>query len=774
MGSRGYVEAEIYISGRVQGVGFRPFIYREAVKHGLRGYVINLGDAGVEVAAEGPEDEVESFLRDVKADAPQVSEIEGVRVGYKPYRGRFGDFRIDKSRNHGDTVSGVLPPDIGICPQCLEDMGNPRSRWFEYPFTACAWCGPRFTAISSLPYDRERTHMHRFPMCGECSREYHDPADRRFDAQGMTCSVCGPQMSLYDAKGSLVATVDAFEEAAERLLEGKILAVKGIGGIHLASIATDEGVVVELRRRKNRPSQPFALMAPDLEAIRGFADPTSEEVQALTSWRRPIVLIRKRGALIADGVAPGLAHVGVMLPYTGIHAMLFKRLEALALIMTSGNRAGMPMAITNESAMTDLKGIADYFLLHDRDIINRCDDSVLRINDGRRAFLRRSRGFVPDSVRIPMKTGIGFAVGTELANAAAVSVNGRCYQTQYLGDITNLESLEYEEKAIYSMRDLLKITRNPDVIGCDQHPGYMTSQLADMISQDTGAPVIKSQHHHAHVVSVCAEKGVAPDEPVIGVALDGAGYGTDGAIWGGEVLISTYSNFDRAGHLENIAMPGGDLCALYPYRFLISALTKVNLDDEEIRDITKNHVLKGLRYGENELEIVLKQARESSTIKTTSSGRFLDAVSALLELTYRRTYEGEPATRLESIAINGDPKKIDFKPEIVQKNGKYELLTANTLNYLSKNVNKYKKEDIAAFSQYYLAKGIADIVNRVAEEQKINNVALSGGVFANAAITKIIFDELETTLNVLYPSLTPVGDGGSAQGQLCIGLNSVM
>ncbi|MCJ7425137.1 carbamoyltransferase HypF, partial [Candidatus Bathyarchaeota archaeon] len=322
--------------------------------------------------------------------------------------------------------------------------------------------------------------------------------------------------------------------------------------------------------------------------------------------------------------------------------------------------------------------------------------------------------------------------------------------------------------------DLLKITRNPDVIGCDQHPGYMTSQLADMISQDTGAPVIKSQHHHAHIVSVCAEKGIASDEPVIGVALDGAGYGTDGTIWGGEVLISTYSNFDRVGHLENIAMPGGDLCALYPYRFLISALTKVNLDDEEIRDITKNHVLKGLQYGENELKIVLKQARESSTIKTTSSGRFLDAVSALLKLTYRRTYEGEPAMRLESIAINGDPKRIDFKLEIVQKNGKYELLTANTLNYLSKNVKKYKKEDIAAFSQYYLAKGIAEIVNRVAEEQDINKVALSGGVFANAAITNIIFDELKTTLNVLYPSLTPVGDGGSALGQLCIGLNNVM
>jgi len=616
--------------------------------------------------------------------------------------------------------------------------------------------------------------MRGFPMCSDCSNEYHDPANRRFDAQGITCSVCGPQMSLYDANGSSIPTANVFEDASERLLEGKILAVKGLGGIHLASIATDEEIVNELRRRKNRPSQPFALMAPNLEAIRGFAEPTKEEIQALTSWRRPIVLLRKRGTLVADGVAPGLAHVGVMLPYTGIQVMLFKRLGTPALIMTSGNRPGMPMAITNKSAVAELRGIADYFLLHDRDIINRCDDSVLRINDGRRAFLRRSRGFVPDPVRIPIKNGVGFAVGTELSNAAAVSVNGKCYQTQYLGDITNLESLEYEESAIYSMRDLLKITCNPDVIGCDQHPGYMTSQLADMISQDTGAPIVKSQHHHAHIVSVCAEGGISPDKPVIGVALDGAGYGTDGAIWGGEVLISTYSNFDRVGYLENIPMPGGDLCAIYPYRFLVSALTKTILQDGEIRDITKNHVSKALRYGEDELEIVLKQARESSVIKTSSSGRFLDCVSALLGLSYVRTYEGEPAMRLEAKALYGDRAKIDIKPEIIQKNDKYELLTSDMLYFLFKNVKKYKKEDIAAFSQYYLAKGFSEIVNRVAEEQDISDTVLSGGVFANAAITKIILDELDSGLNVLYPNLVPVGDGGSALGQLCIGLKGVM
>ncbi|HIH89657.1 TPA: carbamoyltransferase HypF [Candidatus Bathyarchaeota archaeon] len=768
------VEAEVRVTGRVQGVGFRPFIYRLAVRHGLRGYVINLGDAGVEVVVEGATREVEGLINAIKSEAPSVSEVGGVLASYRPYRGRFEEFVIDKSRNGGKAASGIFPPDIGICPDCLMDMEDESGRWFEYPFTACAWCGPRFTGVKSLPYDRERTHMHNFPMCTDCTTDYKNPLDRRFDAQGITCSHCGPKMSLLDAGGKAIVVQDVFVEAAKLLREGHVLAVKGIGGFHIAALATEDEPVNKLRARKNRPYQPFALMSPDMDDVKTFTEPDAAESRALVSWQKPIVLVRKNGEVISEQVAPGLSRVGVMLPYTGIQVMLFKRLRAPALIMTSGNRSGLPMATTNEAALSELRGIVDYFLVHDREIVNRCDDSLLRMNGGRVAFIRRSRGYVPDPVEIPLKKGISFAVGTEQSNVAAVTLDGRCYQTQYLGDITNLESFDYEKTAIYAMRDLLKITRNPDVIACDQHPGYMTSQLAEVISQETGARITKSQHHHAHIVSVCAENGIKPDEEVVGIALDGAGYGSDGSIWGGEVLISTYFDYKRAGHLQNLPMPGGDICAYSPYRMLISALT-LTMSDEEIRDITKNHIQKALINGQDEFWVVTQQAREKNVIKTSSSGRLLDSVASLIGSTYRRTYEGELTMRLESLAELGDPNKIKFKPEIIQDGGIYQLKTENMLNYLTINQNKFKTQDIAAFSQKYLANGIANTALNVAQEQDVHSVALSGGVAVNQYISNTIIKSLEKQgLKVFTNQKTAPGDGGSSLGQSCIALVSVI
>jgi hydrogenase maturation protein HypF len=774
LGSPDFIEAEVHVTGRVQGVGFRPFIYRLAVRNGLRGYVINLGDAGVEVVVEGSSKSIEAFINSIQAEAPSVSEVSGVHASYKPYRGRFKEFIIDKSRNGRRTASGIFPPDIGICPDCLMDMEDPRGRWFEYPFTACAWCGPRFTGVKTLPYDRERTHMDAFPICDACHADYWNPLDRRFDAQGITCSRCGPEMSLHDASGNIVITRDVFAEAAKLLKEGNIVAIKGIGGFHLAALATEDAPIIKLRARKSRPYQPFALMAPDIAAVRTFASPDIYESRALASWQKPIILIKKNGKVISELVAPGLSRVGVMLPYTGIQVMLFKRLGDPALIMTSGNRSGLPMAITNDAALGELHGTADYFLLHDREIVNRCDDSLLRMNDGKVSFIRRSRGYVPDPVDIPIKKGISFAVGTEQSNIASVTLDGRCYQTQYLGDITNLESYEYEKNAIYAMRDLLKITRNPDVIACDQHPSYMTSRLAEVISQETGAHVTKSQHHHAHIVSVCAENGVKPDENIVGIALDGAGYGSDGMIWGGEVLISTYFDYKRVGHLQYLPMPGGDLCAYSPYRMLISALT-LTMSDDEICDITTNHIEEALPYGKNEFEFILKKARSKGALKTSSSGRLLDSVASLIGLTYLRTYEGEPTMRLESLAELGDHNKIKLEPEIIQNNGKYQLKTDNMLNYLTNNQNKFKKEDIAAFIQKYLAVGISNIALDIAKEEQINKVALSGGVIVNRYISGTITNTLEKhDLKVFTNHKTALGDGGSSLGQSCIGLESVI
>ena len=545
----GKIEARINITGRVQGVGFRPFIYRMAVKNGLLGYVINLGDAGVEIIVEGSEESISKFLDDIRENAPEVSDIEDIIHSFSPFRGRFDRFIIDKSKTSGKVASGIYPPDIGICPECLRDMDDPNGRWYDYPFTACAWCGPRFTSVKSLPYDRERTHMYDFPMCRYCEKDYYEPLNRRFDAQGITCSICGPRMSLHDASGASIDSRDLFTETAKLLMEGNIVAVKGIGGIHLVSLATRDDVLEKFRRRKDRKNQPYALMSPDIDSIRSFAQIDKVEERYLKDWKRPVVLLRKRHRVISDLVAPGLDTVGVMLPYTGIQTILFKRLNEPALVMTSGNRRGLPMAITNQAAFDELGGLADYFLLHNRDIINRSDDSVLRVIQGNPAFTRRSRGYVPDPIDIPMKKGIGIALGAELRNTATIGTNGKAFMTQYLGDITSLEGIESEKKAVQSMRDLLNITCNPDVMACDLHPRYMTSQIAGVMSQEMDIPLVKSQHHHAHITSVMAENGIK-DEEVLGISLDGAGYGDDGQIWGGEVLKSTYLGYKRVGQLE--------------------------------------------------------------------------------------------------------------------------------------------------------------------------------------------------------------------------------
>jgi hydrogenase maturation protein HypF len=346
--------AKINITGRVQGVGFRPFIYRIAVKNHLYGYVTNLGDAGVEIIVEGSTENIDLFLEDINRYAPEVSEIENIQTKYRDYTGEYKAFNIDKSKSTVRIASGIYPPDIGICPECLKDMENKKSRWYEYPFTACAWCGPRFTSVISLPYDRERTHMNEFPMCDDCDRDYHDPMDRRFDAQGITCSQCGPLMSLYDASAHRIPTNNIFKETAKYIKQGSIVAIKGIGGVHLSSLATRDDVLENFRQRKDRKNQPYALMSPNLEAIRKFAYINNFEELYLTSWRKPIVLLEKKQGIISDLVAPGLSTIGVMLPYSGIQTLLFKYIDEPALIMTSGNRPGLPMVTTNETAFKEL------------------------------------------------------------------------------------------------------------------------------------------------------------------------------------------------------------------------------------------------------------------------------------------------------------------------------------------------------------------------------------------------------------------------------------
>jgi hydrogenase maturation protein HypF len=766
-------EAQILISGQVQGVGFRPFIYRLANVHGLKGNVINRGDAGVEILVEGSKDKIKDFISSIKNEAPSVSEIKKIKVKFKPFKNKYNEFKIEKSRNGNDPISGNFPPDIGICPECLKDLENPKSRWYEYPFTACAWCGPRFTGINSLPYDRERTHMEEFTLCETCFEDYYNPLDRRFDAQGITCPKCGPKISLYDSFGSQIETKDIFGETGKLLFEGKIVAVKGIGGIHLAAIATEDEVIKKLRSRKERPFQPFALMSPNIEQALKFIDPNKNELDALTSWRKPIVLIKKKGSIISELVAPGLDKVGVMLPYSGIQVMIFKKITTPALIMTSGNSSGLPMSISNDEAFRNLNKIADYFLLHNRKILNRCDDSVLRINNRKRVFLRRSRGYIPEPIKIPFLKGVAYGIGAEQANAAAITKNNKCYMTQFLGDISTLESLDYEKEAINTMCDLFRIREKPDVISCDNNPSYMTSQLAEKISQEKDTKIIKTQHHHAHIVSACAENGINPDEKVIGVALDGAGYGSDSNIWGCEVLISTFFDYERVGHLNNLPLPGGDLSAIYPYRMLIASLSQI-FSKSEICDITNNHIDEALPNGEEELELILKQCKSDNVKYTSSAGRFLDSISALLGLSYKRTYEGEPAMKLESHALFGKENR-DINVDIDFKNQIYQLNTKNLLKYFVINLKSLKSNNIALITQKYLAKGIFEIVLNVSDRENINTVAISGGVFANQYISNSILKKLhKNNKKVVFNIKCPPGDGGIALGQTCIGLSNVM
>jgi hydrogenase maturation protein HypF len=744
-----------------------------AIKRNLRGYVVNLGDAGVEIIVEGSKEAIKNFLLDVQEYAPDVSDIENIKVEYSEYTGRFRNFIIDKSKSTGRVASGLYPPDIGICIECLNDIEKKDGRWYNYSFTACAWCGPRFTSVKSLPYDRERTHMHNFPMCSHCKDNYYDPLDRRFDAQGITCSQCGPKMSLYDTSGNLIDEKKVFEKTARYIKEGSIIAIKGIGGIHLTSLATKDEVIEEFRRRKDRKNQPYALMSPNLESIQKYSIVSDIEKKHLTSWRKPIVLLKKKNEIISDLVAPGLDTLGVMLPYSGIQTLLLKEIDEPALVMTSGNKRGLPMAITNKATFKELGDLADYFLLHNREIINRSDDSVLRIIDGKPAFTRRSRGYVPEPINIPITNGIAIALGVELRNAAAIFVNDKAFLTQYLGDVDTLENLEFEKSAIQTMRDLLNITCNPDVIGYDLHPSYMTSQYGHMISQEMDVPVVRSQHHHAHIASVMAEHMII-DEEVIGIALDGAGYGQDGQIWGGEVLNSTYFDYKRVGHLEYLPMPGGDLCAYYPYRMLIAGLTN-SLSDDEIRDITKNYINHTLPHGKTEFELILRQSRRNNILKTSSFGRVLDSTSALMGLNYYRSYEGEPAMLLEALANRGIYQNIALEPLITKNNDKYVLNTSNMLNYLINNQKGFKKGDIASFSQKYLTEGISEIALKVSEETGINKFALSGGVFVNKFITSYISKKLMNSGGKVFRNLkVPPGDGGTSLGQGVIALHHVI
>ncbi len=763
-----YTRAEIAVTGIVQGVGFRPFIYRLASKRGLSGFVRNMGDAGVQIIVEGDKKRIEKFINSLRPGQPPLARIDEVKTTWKDATNEFTIFRVVASETTGLGLPSVVPPDLALCEDCLREMLDPSNRRYNYPFITCVNCGPRFTIIEELPYDRPRTSMKAFPLCTDCLHEYQDPLDRRYHAEPTCCPRCGPRMELHNGDGSRIDVADPFRETARLLDEGSIVAIKGIGGIHIASKTTDDEVLARLRRASNRPQQPFAVMSKDLEAVRTFSEVSDAESKLLASYRRPIlVLKRSPNHMLSDLVAPGLDSVGVMLPYSGIHHLILRHGSDPAYVMTSANVPGLPMLVDNAEAIAKLRGAVDYLLLHNRVIVNRCDDSVVKLIDGKPAFLRRSRGYVPEPIKLSFRSERSvLAVGAELNVSVAILVGDRCFLSQYIGDTTKVETLEYAQAATERLMRLLNL-KGVDVVAHDLHPHYATTRVAPRMAKELGAKTFAAQHHHAHLCSLMAEHGL---EKLVGIAADGVGYGSDGTIWGGEVMVAGLSSFERVGGLMSQRMPGGDLATRFPARMVAGILWQ-HLGREELERVLDEFCASGFKRGKREMSIVLRQLeRDLNVFRTSSCGKVLDAVACLLGVCDKRTYEGELAIKLEAAAGKGDAGEVKLEPLIEKVGGVRVVNTSRLLaDVLSALRARVPRRHIAAAAQRAIARGLASIAIDTASSRGMDIVGGSGGVFYNWAITSAVRKKIEEAgLRFVQHELLPPGDGGISIGQAVI------
>ncbi len=721
----------IIFSGIVQGVGFRPFIFRIATKSGVYGYVRNLGGSEVEVKIIGKEENIGKFMSFFFTKLPPPAKIEKIIIEDSQIED-VKEFKILKSGNI-IKESGEIPPDLSVCDECMREVLDEKNRHYRYPFNSCAYCGPKFSIMYKLPYDRENTSMRDFPMCEYCKKEYEDPEnERRFDAQGISCPICGPKLFLEDINGEKIEGEDPISLTGKLIEEGKIVAIKGIGGFHIAADPFNDDVILKLRERKKRPQQPFALMSISVDTIKKYADISKIEEELLTSPERPIVLLKKQREL-SKYISPGLDRDGFFLFYTPLHYLLLDSLKSKISVMTSGNIHGLPMCINEDCVKEKLKGVVDYILYHNRKIIHRVDDSVIRLSAGRAMMLRRSRGFAPTWIRISKKVEPVISLGAELQNAGAIAFDDKVILTPYVGDTDKIENLEELEKNIRFLINSYSI--KPKYIIADKNPAYQSLRLARKFSEEFSAEIYRVQHHLAHGLSVAAEYGI--EEGII-IAIDGIGYGDDGNAWGGEVIKFEGNKYSREYHLKYVNYAGGDINARKIDRMLALFLSNF-LSWEEIGKYTK--------LSEKELRVLQIQSKNSSLL-TSSVGRFLDSVSALLDVCHERTYEGEPAIKLEAIARG---KILDFQFPIRGR----EIDTVEAFKWILGN--NLKKEDIAATIQYKLGEALA----KAAEKLNPEKVLVSGGAAVNEWILKGIMDNLEA----LTPTKVPAGDGGIALGQ---------
>ncbi len=762
------VRKAIEVTGIVQGVGFRPYVYRLAFERNLAGFITNTA-AGVSIEVEGPAEAVDDFVSQLPQGAPRLARITQLAASDIPARAE-GEFRILPSRA-GENRRVLISPDVAICDDCLRELFDPSDRRFHYPFINCTNCGPRYTIVRDIPYDRARTSMAVFPMCADCQREYDDPLNRRFHAQPNACWKCGPQVELWDGEGKRVEAADPIAEAAARLQAGYVVAVKGLGGFHLAVDATNFAAVSRLREGKRRVEKPFAIMAPSSEVVRNLCELDDASRALLESPERPIVLLRKKSVAarhgvplrefsspIADQVAPFNREYGVFLPYTPLHHLLFAAGRFQALVMTSGNISEEPIAIDNREASTRLHGMADFFLVHNRDILLRCDDSVVRVTGDEPRQLRRSRGYVPVPVFLNEDLPPILAVGGELKNTVCLTKGRHAFLSQHIGDLENLESYGFFETTISRFKRILEV--EPQLLAYDLHPDYFSTRWA--LGQ-SGIKRIGVQHHHAHIASCMAENHL--DGKVIGIALDGTGYGTDGAVWGGEVLLATYADFQRKAHLDCVPMPGGAAAITEPWRMAVSYLHKHfgetlwDLGIPFVRELDRRQVAVLVRMLERGVNSPL----------TSSCGRLFDAVSALAGIRKRVNYEAQAAIEFEA-AIAGEGEVAGY-PFAIRPEGSGWIIDTRPL--FAAVVNDLKCAVPVGIVSRRFHEGFVDVLARTAKlihrETSLDNICLSGGSFQNVFLLEHLKRRLEAeSLNVFTHAEVPCGDGGLSLGQALV------
>ncbi|MBN1303504.1 MAG: carbamoyltransferase HypF [Anaerolineales bacterium] len=760
--------AAIHITGVVQGVGFRPFVYGLARRLGLLGWVRNTS-SGVHIEVDGFREQLDVFVKALREEAPPLSRIIDLRVSNQSPKG-FKTFEII----HSESLEGgfqPVSPDVSICPDCLREMNDPNDRRYHYPFINCTNCGPRFTIIKDIPYDRSKTTMADFEMCEDCAREYSDPADRRFHAQPVACPLCGPQIWLettQDTQPSPVSDGDKVLLRAQLLFkQGKIIAIKGLGGFHLACDAANPQAVARLRERKLRVDKPFALMMPDIETIRQYCQVDDAEQALLQSVAHPIVLLKRRaGSSIASEVAPGQDNLGVMLPYTPLHHLLFSENEArlVALVMTSGNVSEEPIATRNEEARERLAELADAFLMHDRDIHVRCDDSVMRVvSTGKRQALyplRRSRGYAPFPVKLPWKTAPLLATGAELKNTFCITHGDYAFLSHHIGDMENYETLQSFEQGIEHYQRLFRV--KPEMVAYDLHPDYMASRYAFRRVERDGIESIGVQHHHAHIAACMAENGLDGSEPVIGLACDGTGYGIDGAIWGGEVMLADYAAFRRKAHLDYFMLPGGDAAIKSPARIALALLWQMELDwDEKLAPVK--------HYSKEDRAVLIGQMiHQINTPQTSSMGRLFDAAAALAGVRQAVNYEAQAAIEFEALADPSEEKCYPFELE----QGKADIVIGHRVAFQALITDIHLGISLPVISARFhngLAEVLREVSNLLREESGISKVVLSGGVWQNITLLGRTMSLLQGDgFTVYIHHEVPANDGGLALGQAAI------